>query len=276
MGEPPTPDAPYRGRRRPSWAPSCRPQSVQSQLARARAVGLVTGPHARTPRSHSQWVVGPGRTPERTSGQGWESARPRAPRTRARGAPPGRPRAAPTARGGVDDGSPRPHPAHGERAAPRQVGGNGTGPPLPKQAKRSRGLRPDSRRGTDRVERPYKRPAPGPRELRAPHQPGEGEGGADAARARANTHTKHTRGKPEGEPDRARGTHRPHGMAYQRARIRDTQTGRPATDSAGNAGQAGGNRGDTTPGTSPNLPEPAASAAHTRPGHCTCQGSSGA
>ena len=63
--------------------------------------------------------------------------------------------------------------------------------------------------------------------MRAPHQPGEGGGeGADAGRARAHTHTKDTRGKPEGQPDRARGTHTPHGMAYQQARIRDTQTHR--------------------------------------------------
>ena len=33
----------------PPWAPSCRPNSAQSQLEKARAVGLVTGPHARTP-----------------------------------------------------------------------------------------------------------------------------------------------------------------------------------------------------------------------------------
>ena len=68
------------------------------QHARARAVGLVTGPHARTPRTHSQWVVGPDRTPERTRGRGWESARPRTPHTQAGGAPPGHPHAAPTAR----------------------------------------------------------------------------------------------------------------------------------------------------------------------------------
>ena len=59
---------------------------------------LVTGSHARTPRTHSQWVVGPGRTPERTSGRGWESARPQTPHTQARGAPPGHPDAAPKAR----------------------------------------------------------------------------------------------------------------------------------------------------------------------------------
>ena len=61
-------------------------------------MGLVTGPRARTPRTHSQWVVGPSRTPERTSVQGWESGQARAPRTEARGAPPGRPGPAPTAR----------------------------------------------------------------------------------------------------------------------------------------------------------------------------------
>ena len=56
VGERPTPDGPHRGRRRPARAPSCRPHSAPSQHARARAVGLVTGPHARTPRTHSQWV----------------------------------------------------------------------------------------------------------------------------------------------------------------------------------------------------------------------------
>ena len=98
VGERPTLDAPHPGRRRPPRAPSCRPHSAQSQLARARAVGLVTGPPARTPRTHSQCVVGPGRTPERTSGRGRESARPWTPHTQAGGAPPGHPHAAPAAR----------------------------------------------------------------------------------------------------------------------------------------------------------------------------------
>ena len=97
LGERLTPDAPHPGRRRTPRAPSSRPQSAQSQLARVRAVGLVTGPHAHTPRTHSHRVVSPGRTPERTSGRGWEIARPRTPHTQAGGAPPGRPRAAPTA-----------------------------------------------------------------------------------------------------------------------------------------------------------------------------------
>ena len=93
---PRTPHTQARGAppRRPRVAPTARKASLQE---RALWV-LMTGPNARTPRIHSQWVVGPGRTPERTSGRGWESAQPRTPHTQARGAPPGRPRAASTAR----------------------------------------------------------------------------------------------------------------------------------------------------------------------------------
>ena len=61
-------------------------------------MGLLTGPCARTPRIHSCRVVGPGRTPERTSGSGWESSRPRTPQAQARGAPPGHLHPAATAR----------------------------------------------------------------------------------------------------------------------------------------------------------------------------------
>ena len=124
------------------------------------------------------------------------------------------------------------------------------------------------------MERPYQRPVPGPREVRTPHHPGGG--GADGAGARAHIHAKSTQGLPEGQPDRARGTHRPRVMAYQGARVRDTRTGRPATPSAGHAGREGGNGRDTTPGTGPSPPEPAASATHTQTGHCIRQGSSGA
>ena len=98
VGEHPTPEAPHLGKRRPPQAPSCRPHSAQSRHARMRAVGLVTCPHARTPRTHSQWVVGPGCTPKRTSGRGWESAQPRTPHTQTGGACPGHPHPAPTAR----------------------------------------------------------------------------------------------------------------------------------------------------------------------------------
>ena len=82
----------------PPGHPCAAPTSVQSQLARTRAVGLLRGAQAHSPCTHSQWVVGPGRTPQRTGGRRWESALAQTPKTQARGAPPGRPSAAPTAR----------------------------------------------------------------------------------------------------------------------------------------------------------------------------------
>ena len=181
-----------------------------------------------------------------------------------------------SARSGVGDGSPRPHPAHGERTAPSQVGRNATGPPPPRG--RPNGEQDQGRtRGGARTEWKSPTSAQHPNRARCARHtnPGSG-GGGRTPRERERTHANDTRGKLEGQPDRAHGTHRPHGMAYRRARIRDTQTGWPGTHSAGNAGRAGGNREDTTPGTGPNPPEPAASAAHTRPGHCNRQGSSGA
>ena len=186
-------------------------------------------------------------------------------------------RARKSARGGVGDGSRRPHPPHGERAAPSQVGGNGTGPPPPPSKPNGAWYRGRTRTGARTACTGPSSAQHRDRARCARHtKPGMGGGGADAARARAHTHTKGTPGNPEGQPDRALETHRPHGTAYQRARIRDTQTGRPATHSTGNMGREGGKGEHTTPGTGPNPPEPAASAAHTRPGHCTCQGSSGA
>ena len=103
----------------PPRAPSCRPHSGQSGLARAHTAGLGTGPYARTPRTHGQWVVGPGRTPQRMGGRGWESARPRTPRQEAP-PPPGTlmppPQSAKparkSARCGGGDGSPHLQPLH--------------------------------------------------------------------------------------------------------------------------------------------------------------------
>ena len=61
-------------------------------------MGLVTGPHARPPRTHSQWVVGPSSPPRgqavgvgRAPDTGHPTPRQEAP-------PPGRPHAAPIAR----------------------------------------------------------------------------------------------------------------------------------------------------------------------------------
>ena len=102
-------------------------------------------------------------------------------------------------------------------------------------------------------------------------------GDADTAGARAHKHTTGTRCAPEGQPDRARGTHRPHGMTYQQARARDTRTGKPATRTARDAreGQQAGDGGGRVPAPAPPR-RPAASAAKTPARHCTRQGSSGA
>ena len=259
---PRTPHTQARGA--PLRAPLCRPHSVQSQLARARAVGLVTGPHTRNPRTHSQWVVGPAARPQgRVVGGGRApvSGRP-APRQVA--PPPGAlvpppQRAIParkSARGGVGDGSSRPHPPHRECAAPSQVGGNGTGPPPPQASQTEHGTEAGHAEGHGPRGTALPAPSTGTaRGARAtPTRGGRGGGRGRRESASAQTHTKDTRGKQEGQPDRARGTHRPHGMAYQRVRIRDTQTGRPAGHSAGNAGREGGNGEDTKPGTGPNPP----------------------
>ena len=122
--------------------------------ARARAVGLVTGPHARTPCTHSQWVVGPGRTPERTRGRGWDCTRPRTPHTQAGGAPPGHPHAAATARKGarcgVGDGSQHRQPPH-----PQPVG-SGPRPHARTDERSGVGERP-----SPDASHPGKRPPPG-------------------------------------------------------------------------------------------------------------------
>ena len=266
----------------PPGTPFHHPHSEQRRPARAHAGGPVLGTHARIDRTRDTRVAEPWQ-PAPEDGRPGEGQRltPGAPHKGGKHPPRGRPSATPTASntgprgltlwGRCGDPTPAPTAPRtrgtrnpgcplqrtgGQGPPPPQPqakeGGTGTGPPPPKHARRSTGPGQDTRRGTDQVERPYQRPVPGPREMRAPHHPAGG--GADTARARAHTHEKDTRGLPEGQPDRARGTHRPHGMAYQRARVRDTRRGRPATRSAEHAGREGGNRRDTTPGTGPNPP----------------------
>ena len=101
-----------------------------------------------------------------------------APTTQRSKAPPrGRPAAAPT--------------------TPSQVGGNRDRTAPPKHARRSTGPGQDTRRGMDHMERPYQRPVPGPREMRAPHQPA-GSGHRESASA-------HTRKEHAGTTRRATG-----------------------------------------------------------------------
>ena len=162
----------------------------------------------------------------------------------------------------------RRHPPQGRPAATptttSQVGGNRdrTAPPQARQTEQGTGAGHAEGHGP----RGTALPAPSAGTTRDAHATSpRGGGGADTARARAHTHERDTRGLPEGQPDRACGTQRPRGMAYQRARVRDTRTGRPATRSAEHAGRGGGNERDTTPGTGPNPPNwPRAPRTHRR------------
>ena len=144
-------------------------------------------------------------------------------------------------------------PPQGGRRAPSQVGGNRdrTAPPQ----RTADGAR-DRGRTCGGAQTTWNLPSSAQCRYRARcarHITHEG-GGAHAAGARAHTHSKGTRGLPEGQPDRARGIHRPRGMAYQQARVRDTRMGQPATRSAGHAGREGENGRDTTPGTGSSPP----------------------
>ena len=208
------------------------------------AEGTEQGPHTRTLAPTARGSRTPTARP--VGGQSGEGERmtPDAPRNGRRHPPRGRPAATPT--------------------TPSQVGGNRdqTAPPQARQTEQGTGAGHAEGHGP----RGTALPAPSARTTRGAHAtPPRGGGGADTARARAHTHERDTRGLPEGQPDRARGTHRPRGMAYQRARVRDTRTGRPATRSAEHAGRGGRNERDTTPGTGPNPPNrPRAPRTHRR------------
>ena len=178
------PQTPHTQARDPSpRAPSCGPHSAQSELARARAVGLVTGPQAHTTRTHSRRVAGTGRTPQGRAFGRRRAHNPGRPTPRARGAPPGRPCAAPTARKANEHK--QACPLGGERPQARQ-GDEGTGPPPKELNRRSTGSEQETRRDTNRLERPYRRPAPEPRVVRAPHRPSGGGAHAAVARAKGN------------------------------------------------------------------------------------------
>ena len=230
----------------PPQGPSCRPHSAQNLLKRARAVGLVTGSHART-APHPQPVgSGPRQPAQRAGSRGWESARPRTPHTQARGAPPRAP-------------SCRPHSAQSQLARARAVGlvtGShartaplpqpvGSGPRQPAQRAGSRGwesarprtphtqaggaparapsCRPHSAQGLLKRARAvglvtgsHARTAPLPQPVGSgPRQPAQraGSRGCESARPR----TPHT--KARGAPARAPSC-RPHSAQSQLARAR--------------------------------------------------------
>ena len=82
-------------------------------------MGLVTGPHTRTPPHPQPVGSGPRQPAQRAGTRGWERAGPRTPHTQAEGAPPPGALVPPPQRAkparksalcGVGDGSPRPQP----------------------------------------------------------------------------------------------------------------------------------------------------------------------
>ena len=237
----------------PLGTPFRHPHSEQRRPARAHAVEPVLGPHARTDRTRNTRVAVP-RLPAPEDGRPGEGQRltPDAPHNIGRPPPPrGRPPTTPAARSS--------HRA----CRPSQVGRNRdpTAPPRARQTEQGTGAGHEERHGP----RGTALPAPSAGTARGAHATPPRGGGADATGARAHTHAKGMRGLPEGQPDRARGTHRLRGMAYQRARVRDTRRGRLATRSAGHAGREGENGRDTTPGTGPSPPnQPQAPRTHGR------------
>ena len=240
--------APKPGRRTPRReapppAPSCRPHSAQSQLARARAVGLVTGPHAQTPRTHCQWVAVPGRTL-----QGRAVGRGRAPK-------PGRP----TPR--RETPPQRAKPAHKRRHARRGASdpkhGKGTKGPghLSRAKKAEHGIRAGNADGHEPPGRALPAPCTGAAHSARATPTRRGGEGANTAGARAHTHATDMRCGPEGQQDRARGPHRPHGMGYRQAKERDTRARQPATRTARDARAGRSPRAVARTGTSPNPPD---------------------
>ena len=124
------------------------------------------------------------------------------------------------------------------------------------------------------MERPYQRPVPEPREVRMPHHPG---GGGSGRRGSASAHTR---------KGHAGATRRATGPSSRNAQT--AWNGVPASEGKGHTdgtarhkqrGTRGAGRGKRERHNTryrPKPPEAAASAAHTRTGHCTRQGSSGA
>ena len=224
-----------RGVRRTPPPPPARPPAYERHgpaPRRAAPTGTEQGPHTRPPAPATRGSLTPTARPVGgQSGEGERMTRD-APRNGRRHPPRGRPAATPT--------------------TPSQVGGNRdrTAPPQARQTEQGTGAGHAEGHGP----RGTALPAPSPGTTRDAHAtPPRGGGSGHRESASAHTRKGHA-GTPEGQPDRARGTHRPRGMAYQRARVRDTRTGRPGTRSAEHAGRGGGNEQDTTPGTGPNPP----------------------
>ena len=202
-------------------APPGRPRAAPT----ARAVGLVMGPHARTPPYPQPVCSGPRQPAQRAGRRGSESAQPRTPHTQARGAPPGHPHAAPTARKsarcGVGDGSPRLHPPNTHSqwvvvpGSPPRGGADGGGrapdpgrPTARQEAPPPGTLMPPPQHAEARavglVTGPHARNPPHPQPVGSgPRQPAKRAGSRGWKSARPRTSHTQARGAPPGQPHAA-------------------------------------------------------------------------
>ena len=247
----------------------------------------LTAPHTRKP-PHPAQGVGPYGTPALLPAQGRQRDGTR------QGDPPPhwppRPHSRKARRTGRPPPPPPPHPAPRRRDAPgaqthpagsaqpqARKGGNGTGPPPPPSTPNGARDRGRTRGGARTA---WNGPTSAQHRDRAKcaHHTNRGRGGEGSGRresASAHTHKGH-----------AGNTRRATGPSPQNAQT--AWNGVPASEGKGHPdgmarhtqrrtrGAGRGNRGRQDTRNRPEPPELAASAAHTRPGHCTRQGSSGA
>ena len=248
----------------PPGTPFRHPQSEQRRPARAHAVEPVLGPHAHTDRTRNTRVAVP-RLPAPEDGRSGEGQRltPDATHNRGRPAPPG-------------DGPPPPPRQAAPQGAcmPSQVGGNRDRTAAPQAHQTEQGTAAGHAEGHG--PRATALPAPSAGTARGVHAtPPRGGGSGRRGSASAHTHKGH-----------AGTTRRATGHSLRNAKT--AWNGVPASEGKGHLdgtarhkqrGTRGAGRGTRErPNTRyrPKPPEPATSAAHTRTGHCTCQGSSGA
>ena len=226
--------------------------------------------HDQNDASDTRLVACPGKAEGRN-----EAVRPpdllAPPATQTGGTAPGPPPPPPTRPPAHERHGPAPRGAHSPKPG---RGEPGPDRPPPQHVRQSKGPGQDTRRGTDHVEGPYQRPVPGPREVRTPHHPGGGGGG------RRGSASAHTRKGHAGTTRRATGPSSRdaqtawNGVPASEGKGRPDGTARHTQRGTRGAGRGKGKRHNTR--YRPEPPELAASAAHTRTGHCTRQGSSGA
>ena len=119
--------------------------------------------------------------------------------------------------------------------------------------RRSTGQGQETRKGTNRLERPYRRPAPKPREVRAPHRPG---GGARTPQEQERTHTQRRRSAdPKG--NQTEPADRTDGMEWPTGRRKEGTPGQDSPQHAprGTQGQGGAqkNKRELAPARSPQV-----------------------